>query len=465
MADIQEFLLAGTTQWVVPAGVKSLRVDAIGNGGKGNRSSSARSGAGGGASIGAVFAVTPGEVFNVLVGLGNSSAATTFSSATADRLVSADYGRSATTGTGAVGGSSVNSVVAGTAALYAFSGGTGGSGGSTGAGGGGGAAGPDGAGGNGSRNNTNNRNSGSGGGGNGGGSGGFASNTSTSALGGAGGPGGGAGGLADSELANGATSGSPGTLWTETKTGKVAGPGGGAGGARSSLNIVGGNYGGGGSGAGSASDFGTNGGDGLIVLTYSQDEATGPIAATSNVGLEPATSSSFVNTSVKVASETVSFASTSASVGVKIDATNNLNLADTLSQGAAKLLLLAQGTANLNDTASVFAVSTKVKATSSVVLADVATDTEVKSKIAVTATKPIADATGFANVAIVSPPLSITSIVNLEAVVGTGKIRVIVVAAGIRTAHAEPENRIVTADLEARLANAIGESRQAETSL
>lgn len=131
----QEATFTSSGTWIVPTGVSIVEVTVVGAGGNGGINGSGGGGGGGYAS--GSFTVSPGATYNITVGTGGSTVATSVSglSIMATPGVSAVYSSSAIGGLGGVGsGGSVN-----------FTGGKGGNGTYTYfGGGGGGAAGPSG---------------------------------------------------------------------------------------------------------------------------------------------------------------------------------------------------------------------------------------------------------------------------------------------------------------------------------
>lgn len=267
-----EFLKAGTTSWVVPAGVTSVKVEVIGagaNGQNGTSSATSKGGSGGGYAVLANLAVTPGATIECFVPtqtLYNTARTTSyFMSPT---IVAATSGINTNNTSINAGGDFV-------AGDTGFAGGAA----SNNRLGGGGAAGPNGIGG------SSISSTGRGGGGaNGGGStatstggtnrngtgGGEAAVDGVSAAG-AGMNGGGGGGGANSSTAlyfNGAD-GSQDTIWTSTVNGETAGPGGGGGSSGGSgVGGNGGGYGAGGGGSRSSATGRQQGSPSIIVLTY-----------------------------------------------------------------------------------------------------------------------------------------------------------------------------------------------------
>ncbi len=257
-----DILTTGTTTYTIPAGVTSITVKGTGQSGSGVSGSGG--GAGGGAAMGVTFAVTPGEVFNCSIPAGGTSAPTTFVAASGTtRTMSVDYGRNASTATGAVGGSSANNTQTGGTTVYSFSGGSGGNAVSVGAGGGGGAGGPNGDGKNGGNGSSATNGAGGGGGANGGSAtagnsgvantkggdggigpsgsaGGSGATSSTNATNGANGSGG--GGAFNSA---GRVSGGIGSHNAEYDATHGAGSGGGGGSGSGSVGGAGGGWGGG----------------------------------------------------------------------------------------------------------------------------------------------------------------------------------------------------------------------------
>ena len=71
-AATQSYTLPGTYTWTVPPGVTSLDVTAIGGGGSGGVTGNAAGGAGGAGGVvtNTSWAVTPGQVINIVVGGG-----------------------------------------------------------------------------------------------------------------------------------------------------------------------------------------------------------------------------------------------------------------------------------------------------------------------------------------------------------------------------------------------------------
>lgn len=255
------FTTTGTTAWVAPPGVTSIKVACWGGGGGGGKSDQAGgSGGGGGAFASSTVSVSAGTSYNVVVGTGGA-------------------GQTASVGAGTNGGNSTFDTT-----TVVCAGGTGG-GGATAADSTGGAGGTTaastgdvesagGAGGNGK--NTNDTSGGGGGGGGPHGTGvaggdgttvggnGGAGNNGTVGLG-TGGPGG--GGAAVAVAANGGAAGWYG--------------GGGAGGGTNGgpLGADGGDVGGG--GGGGENGGGSTGGNGMVTITYTTP--TIPVIATDNV--------------------------------------------------------------------------------------------------------------------------------------------------------------------------------------
>gem|GEM_PF-2304680 len=136
---IIEYSTPGTYNWTCPAGVTSITVECWGAGGGGGIISGSGGGGGGGGAYarGNNITVTPGNNYTIVIGTGGApdiagggGTRTSF-----DVLVIADYGRGATTASGAAGGTVANSV--GTVRYAGGNGGNGNNTGDTGGGGGG----------------------------------------------------------------------------------------------------------------------------------------------------------------------------------------------------------------------------------------------------------------------------------------------------------------------------------------
>jgi hypothetical protein len=288
------YYTSGTNNWVVPAGVTSLTIQAWGAGGGGGRNSSSAGGNGGGGGYAKeVATVTPGNSLSILVGSGGSKAAgnlrggngggysSVTNSTTATLLVKAGGGGGgggarggATGGDGGAGGGT--SGIAGSAGSGASSGGGGnpgtsgtfGTGGTAGTGGAAGASGAANAGGNAAGNGGTCASAGSGTGGNGGSGGGGSggSDTSTCSNGGGGGGGrfGGGGGGSTTTNARGGGGGGGGSSFLSVSGVETQGSGQTPGNNGDSHNNGAGQGGNGGSTTGNTTD----GADGGVVLSY-----------------------------------------------------------------------------------------------------------------------------------------------------------------------------------------------------
>lgn len=293
------FLEVGVTSWTVPAGVTTVKVEALGAGG--NASSANRSGGAGGAYARVnALAVTPGEVLTVQVPSPTSSSVGTGQGTDCRMrrggtdLIRARSARQPTANTAiAIGGQDVDCV-----GDVVYSGGNSG-GGPDGAAiaanarsGGGGAAGPNGQGGNGGSS-TSVSYGGGGGGANGGGhapnqTGSSSGPGGTGPTGSPGGtPGAGRDGMFGSGGAGDQNSGGQNSHNAEWDANHGSGSGAGSRRVSGAVNSAG-CYGGGAGGNGA----GTSSGDpGLIVVTYN-DATPSPINGTSTVALGPLTSTS-----------------------------------------------------------------------------------------------------------------------------------------------------------------------------
>lgn len=279
----------GSGTWTVPADWNSANntIECIGGGGSGYSWGVNCGGGGGGAYAKSVnLVLTPGSSINYSVG---TTAAATWFNATglanaqsigAAVACAADYGRNASSSSGATGGLAGNSVGSTT-----YSGGTGGAGSTSAGGGGGGAAGPYGNGGSGGSTGAYNEPGGGGGGGGGNGgtnpSGAYGGNGGNNHLGSGAGAGavryvsaaqpgtaggGGGGGECVNQPSTVGGVGGNGTEWDASH-----GSGGGGGGSEASgsypAGVGGGLYGGGGGGGGTGPTGGL-GAQGIIVITY-----------------------------------------------------------------------------------------------------------------------------------------------------------------------------------------------------
>ncbi len=119
--------------FTVPAGVTSITVEAWGGGGGGANGSGERGGGGGGAYARSTIAVSPGQMYSVVIGLGGSTGSNGGNSTFGTNLVVAEGGRSGAGPNGGDGGDDGNST-----GDVTFSGGDGGDGRNNGGGGGGG---------------------------------------------------------------------------------------------------------------------------------------------------------------------------------------------------------------------------------------------------------------------------------------------------------------------------------------
>src|SRR3990167_7317139 len=286
-ADTVVFITTpGASSWIVPVGVTSVKVEAIGGGGGGSYN---RGGGGGGGaySMSSGISVTPGSIINVSVGAGGGQSIaggdTTFNTST----VVAKGGAQGTTNSDVYITAAGGAAASGTGTIK-YSGGDGGAGdkgnGQGAGGGGGGAAGPLGAGGAGGTAPT--ASTGSGGGGSGGGTAGATVTTGGNNDAGAGGgsssgasgsssavhSAGGGGGGYFGPITGGA--GGSGKEWDSSHgSGAGGGGGGGVGAGGGSNGGNAGNYGGGGGGGGYTMNGGA-GAPGLIIVTYKATTAT-----------------------------------------------------------------------------------------------------------------------------------------------------------------------------------------------
>lgn len=130
-AQSQTFNSGGT--FVVPAGVTSITVEAWGGGGGAGQQDDRCGGGGGGAYARSVIAVTPGQMYNVVVGAGGALESNGGNSIFGANLVVAEGGRGGNDEDGGNGGAASNST-----GDVKYSGGNGGDGRNNGGGGGGG---------------------------------------------------------------------------------------------------------------------------------------------------------------------------------------------------------------------------------------------------------------------------------------------------------------------------------------
>jgi len=112
------FTTAGTTPWVAPAGVYSVIAEGIGAGGGGSASNgltNAGNSGGGGEYASQVFAVTPGNSYNINVGTGGPGGGGSNSPGTAGTDSTATFDNGTLTANGGGGGGAANGTTAGTA--------------------------------------------------------------------------------------------------------------------------------------------------------------------------------------------------------------------------------------------------------------------------------------------------------------------------------------------------------------
>ena len=266
------FTTIGSSSWVAPANVFSVSVQAWGGGGAGgDGTNNGGGGGGGGAYASGTVSVTPGNSYTVVVGAGGSPP--TVGGTSGQNGQDSSFNGTSVLAKGGTGGGNANGGAGGLASLSIgstkFNGGTGGNANTTsdGGGGGGGAAGPSGVGITGADATTTIGGRGGNGNNNSGGTGGNGGNSANGAGGGASTLGGGGGGGGDD--------------------GRYGGAGG----------IVGG---GGGGGETNSANTSIRGGNGQVIITYTQNLSPNsptnslPSNSSVNISLSPTfTASSF----------------------------------------------------------------------------------------------------------------------------------------------------------------------------